>query len=568
MSSITYWYRLEPRPRTPNIDESLAAQVRDPFWMLTRQWQFGEFHGEDAGSPAFIQSTAQLGLLHGWAVAEGDVHPLPADVPLETMTLAEGFSPTDLSLAVELGQVFEQALVQAGRADLIANFRQAYPLQEQVEERDREALRFLQVIAERGTHGVKLFLAADNAAPNLPDQPALRPADEEVVREALEQVRAWVRDTLGMVGHEDAPAWNPERLEYDLQVIGQKPNGDPVVLSAHPDRHGQFEWYAFDVQARTLSGEGSVEEMPRVRRSLIPGNVRFRGMPQPRWWAFETNTLNPEAIRPEKREIAKLIVLDFMLVHSNDWYVFPLRQPLGTLCAVESLVVCDVFGVKTLIERADRKPAPAGQRWTMFSPSIEGTDDIGDFFVVSPTAGETAQTSDPREEVSFVRDEMANMAWAIERVIENQLGEPWLTHERALAGAKPESLTPSRTPDAPPVRYLIQTSVPEHWIPFLPVALDRARGEITFERGVLLRSASEVEPLGSVSRILNPTRFDEGHYRISEEEIPRVGVRLVRVANRGRWTDGSTHIWIARSKSYVIGEERSGLLFDVAIVRK
>ena len=45
------WNRLEGRPRTADFERSLRAEVRDPLWFLTRQWQFGEFQGEDAGSP-------------------------------------------------------------------------------------------------------------------------------------------------------------------------------------------------------------------------------------------------------------------------------------------------------------------------------------------------------------------------------------------------------------------------------------------------------------------------------------------------------------------------------------
>ena len=41
--SITAYNRLEASPRTMQFDRSLKAEVRDPLWMLTRQWQFGEF---------------------------------------------------------------------------------------------------------------------------------------------------------------------------------------------------------------------------------------------------------------------------------------------------------------------------------------------------------------------------------------------------------------------------------------------------------------------------------------------------------------------------------------------
>ena len=53
--SITAYNRLEATPRTANFDRSLKAEVRDAMWMLTRQWQFGEFEGEDAASAAAAQ---------------------------------------------------------------------------------------------------------------------------------------------------------------------------------------------------------------------------------------------------------------------------------------------------------------------------------------------------------------------------------------------------------------------------------------------------------------------------------------------------------------------------------
>ena len=39
------WNRLEARPRTNSLDRALRAEVRDPLWMLTKQWQMGEFRG-------------------------------------------------------------------------------------------------------------------------------------------------------------------------------------------------------------------------------------------------------------------------------------------------------------------------------------------------------------------------------------------------------------------------------------------------------------------------------------------------------------------------------------------
>ena len=53
--SVTTWNRLEARPRTLSFDRALRAEVRDALWMLTKQWQMGEFRGTDAGSPVFAK---------------------------------------------------------------------------------------------------------------------------------------------------------------------------------------------------------------------------------------------------------------------------------------------------------------------------------------------------------------------------------------------------------------------------------------------------------------------------------------------------------------------------------
>ncbi|HSF56361.1 MAG TPA: hypothetical protein VLA71_21565, partial [Algoriphagus sp.] len=42
--------RLEGLPRQAEFEKSLRAETADPMWMLTRQWQLGEFQGEDAGT--------------------------------------------------------------------------------------------------------------------------------------------------------------------------------------------------------------------------------------------------------------------------------------------------------------------------------------------------------------------------------------------------------------------------------------------------------------------------------------------------------------------------------------
>ena len=59
LPSVTTWTRVEPLPREGSMQRSLQAQIRDGLWMIARQWQLGEFLGDDAGSPV----NASLGVI-------------------------------------------------------------------------------------------------------------------------------------------------------------------------------------------------------------------------------------------------------------------------------------------------------------------------------------------------------------------------------------------------------------------------------------------------------------------------------------------------------------------------
>jgi hypothetical protein len=299
-------------------------------------------------------------------------------------------------------------------------------------------------------------------------------------------------------------------------------------------------------------------------------------MPNHRWWDFEHGQMDFGGISADTRDLIKLIVMDFMLVHGNDWFLAPLEQQTGSLCRVDSLIVHDVFGGATRIERADTPIDPAEQLWTMFSTRFSTRSStsaattpptVADFFVLPSNAGSAAERGVVIEEVLFLRDEMANMAWAVEITTENGIGKPWLGHDRDLAHNTVESAEPGTPPDeaAPPLRYEIQTRVPEHWIPLLPVVIDAVEGDIALERGAMLTSAANPTPILPAGRVLSPSSLDGQPYRIREEEIPREGLKVTRVICRTRGSDGSTHLWIARRKQIGRCEGSSGLRFDVAV---
>jgi hypothetical protein len=160
---------------------------------------------------------------------------------------------------------------------------------------------------------------------------------------------------------------------------------------------------------------------------------------------------------------------------------------------------------------------------------------------------------------------MANMVWALENLIQNQVGEPWSGHERDLARHGNPSPEPP-TQDAPiRLGYQLQTRVPEYWIPFLPVSVDPLRGVVALELAAMLKPDPPHDPIDPQGRILRPTSLGNGPYQIPEEEVPRNGIRVQRVICRARWLDGSTHLWELRRKQPGTGEANSALRFDVAV---
>ena len=88
MPSITTWARLEPDPGT-DIAEGYAARVHDPLWLLTRQWQVGEFQGEDTGTPVLARVRANTALLSRCHLGE---------LPANTRTLASAYDPQVMPL--------------------------------------------------------------------------------------------------------------------------------------------------------------------------------------------------------------------------------------------------------------------------------------------------------------------------------------------------------------------------------------------------------------------------------------------------------------------------------------
>jgi len=559
---ITTWTRLEPLPREGSMQRSLQAQVRDPLWFLTRQWQVGEFLGDDAGSPVnatlsveqrnltTYRSNGPNGSNTASPTALDPGLPVEAHVERETVALR-------LRGAVQLGLYFEKLIRSSGLAGpdqvtVIAAFRSAFPLAAAPPDpalADRDGLRFRALAAGRVTDGEALYAAALAVAKGQPPpQPLPAQATDPQVAPMLADFLAY-RQSLFSEPTGDA-SWQPQQLAYDFALGSPAPDRN-VSLRADAFPGGHLDWYSFD-----LGDPGVTQEAPAAVTTadfkFLPNHVVFLGMPDPRWWNFEDSVTDFGQLDADHVDLAKLLVMEFALVYGNDWFTVPVPTPIGTLARVTTLEVTDTFGVRTLIRPAEATRVNAGESpWSMFK--LSGPGSRSDFIVMAPTLG-LAEDADALEEVLFLRDDMAAMAWAVEHKLQGDLDAPVDADEIAQRYLQSDP-PPAATPGGPKVYYTLATPVPGNWIPMVPVR--SPQGELFLRRGTVANPA-----VGSVparAGILEP----QHPFFVADRVVSRSGALVDRHFRRARGADGGTFVWLARKSTQGRGPGWSGLRFDV-----
>jgi hypothetical protein len=218
------------------------------------------------------------------------------------------------------------------------------------------------------------------------------------------------------------------------------------------------------------------------------------------------------------------------------------------LVRINDLRVTDTFGVTTRI-LAQSAHTP---HWRMNRLSQPTGDADTDTFLFLPPVLPHAHEARPMEEVRFLRDETANLAWAIERQVADPLGRPHPVADQATI-ASPNAVPP---PGAEDPRYRVITDLPEHWIPLVPVRDPESRARFLARAGLLDENeAGTPPPQGNL--LARDRRF-----RVHDEEIPRAGAEVTRCYQLTRWYDGHRILWVGRYKRPGTGGMRSALAFD------
>ena len=215
----------------------------------------------------------------------------------------------------------------------------------------------------------------------------------------------------------------------------------------------------------------------------------------------------------------------------------------------------------------------------MFLVSIKGKgNEPADLSLMIPPSAQKVLEGQPLEEIMFVRDEMANMVWGIERTVPLPSGETKRGREAAdetralfarLAGLSAQPPDPLPFAAGAKIRYKVMSSVPENWIPMISVHIPNDVRETQLQRAAMLRifegdpnpTPAKVSPRTSLLR----RGLDEttpAPYFLHEEEVPRAGVKVTQSFQRTRWLDGRAWVWLGVRKQTGRGEGSSGLAFD------
>jgi hypothetical protein len=546
MPSVTTWNRVEPRSRSVDLKAGLEARVLDPLWLLTRQWQVGEFEARNTGSPVTTSVAWNAAPFDRFSVG-GQPEPFdilkPIEVQIEQETVRPASATADYRQAGEAGLYFGRLLNVAKMPELVPLFLAQYPLA--VSPGDAQAIS--SAMAGRVIDGIKLYAALVAAGSKLPAAPAVPTAQQAAVLQVTRDWLAW----YGSLFSEPTQAigWNADQMEYTF-ALGAA--GGAGSYAAREYDGGAVDWYTLNQSATPLA-PGPAQPTKGSKSNVSATPVTFRGMPARRFWEMEDASTDIAQLSAAAEDLGRMLLREFSLIYASDWFQFPLTLDVGSEVTITSLSVVDTFGVPTLIPHYSAVDGPHSG-WSMFacSPDAPATPATSPTSILLTSGAIAPRDGAALEEVLLLRDELARMVWGIERTVPGPSGQP-----RDRTTAWNVSLPAAPPPPAITMpQYRLGSDVPDYWIPFIPIKVagtaSGGSSVLSLQRGTLPTSSASAE-----GRMLQET--DQG-FRL--EEVPREGVLLQRRYRWARGLHGATYLWIGRQRSIGKGEGRSGLRFD------
>ena len=160
----------------------------------------------------------------------------------------------------------------------------------------------------------------------------------------------------------------------------------------------------------------------------------------------------------------------------------------------------------------------------------------------------------PLVKVSAVREAARELTALYKRILAHEIGEEALEQDPVEYQAN--------------IRYRIMTSVPENWIPFIPVHMDNNNREVQLQRAAMPRiidgdpePPQKIRPRTILLREGLETTPGKAYF-LHEEEVTRSGTRIRQTFQRTRWHNGKIFNWLGVRKGTGRGEGSSRLAFD------
>lgn len=476
--------QLAVRPRTVDFEKALQAKIHDPMFMLTRQWQFGEFQFEDTGSAIFAKIAMEYTKLSRIKAQNTGATAQAFDnsIPLETVVERQRVK-LSLQECIRIGEQWLYILNETLVND-IANFdnnntddvdfklymdaflsgytfdsitshtydtdgnllgEDSTLFSEAKELSKSKELQYRRLIIGRKVDGQKILDQVNplgvinlNGFDDLVDV-----AHNSAVQNAIQRFVDWYNELYSTPSQDNSDScWNEKSLAYDVEVsMPQHGVSTNKVLKVKDYGSKDLEWFAFDekpsgdsdTDMEEAAADSSIPNLDETGLtqtkliSLLPSQSGFAGMPASRWWEFEDGEMNFGTSNMSTTDISKILLTEFALVYQDDWFSVPYNVEIGSYAEVKGILVKDVFGQQTFVQHTTSHISGSNwDEWNLHNLSEyddePGVSPAGQALFFPPTLSHKME-SEPLEEVLFFRDEIANMVWALEKKVLGHRGK-------------------------------------------------------------------------------------------------------------------------------------------------
>lgn len=601
--------RFETKTRQHDPASALLFAIHDPLWMLTRQWQFGEFKGNDTGSAIWTkikikhQNTVGFKNENGNFTSNDQTAAMEYFVERINHTITEGVK---IEAAYHFKKILDYSSLEAISTSVLGILKNIFPFQQNTTKENISAqeafhhlksnenkalIQFNTGFNNKAFDGFALFIYHKQHNELHPViKSGLEIDNQTDLLQLLHHFCAWFEKTyLPVVPGKEF--WSNELLGYNARImtIDKTKNNETLEYVAEDYHSGRLSWYSFDKEKSKENLETTTSQEERVKYfSYLPVLAEYPGAPNKRLWTFEDAKVSMGNSELSKQDVASAMVMQYTTMYSNDWLITPLELEVGQISSVEGILVTDVFGNKYYIDQASGSKASENarfsSRWEMFTIAEKEAYIKADFKtdgrLFYPPTVPRVEESTPIEEIQFLRDEMANLIWAVELKINDGTNQPldvesWAgAIQTELQNIQPKLETTNETLEDSDYKYLLQNSVPINWIPFSPVRFEKGSDnyyrEIRFQRSTMpLFFKEEYIPIRPNSFLLRTGVDSEdrvtAYLYINEEKVFTVGTKVAFNYQRTRWFDGKTYNWLGANKIQKNTQAFSELSFDELI---